>query len=78
MHAQMTSLQAPCSQKCRQHGLTYIPTGWTTRIQGSSNLLRENLDRCHTHTGFNVCKIRPSTSLNSSKFAATSVVSIEV
>jgi hypothetical protein len=47
--AQMTvSLQTV--PKCRQHGLTFIPTGWTTGIKGSSNFVQGLEGQVHTHT----------------------------
>jgi hypothetical protein len=51
--------QAPCSQKCRQHGLTYLPTGWTTRIKDRRT--REAGTSRLTH-GFNVQGLASTTS----------------
>jgi hypothetical protein len=69
MHAQMTVSQAPMLQKCRQHGLTYLPTGWTIRTQDHRTSCGAPKDLVHNNTRQfqRARKIWPETSQNSSK-----------
>jgi hypothetical protein len=46
--AQMTVSPSPMLPKCRQHGLTYLSTGWTAH-QGSSNFVARPPRTCSAH-----------------------------
>jgi hypothetical protein len=66
MHAQMTVSKPPCSQKCRQHGLTYLHR-LDNLHQGFELRAGAPKDQVRPHTRFQRArKIRPSSS-NSSK-----------
>jgi hypothetical protein len=52
---QAMTVSPPMLPKCRQHGLTYLPTVWTIRHQDRRTSCRAPKDLVHTtHTGFNV------------------------
>jgi hypothetical protein len=67
-------LQAPMLPKVSPARFDIFSTGWTTRIQGSSNFVRGPKDQVHppTHRFQRARKIRPS-SQTPPKFAATSL-----
>jgi hypothetical protein len=64
MHAQMTVSPSPHAPKSRQHGLTYIPTGWTIASKDRRTSWWALRTRCTTTHTVSTCKIWPSTSRN--------------